>query len=178
MTRVIVSGGVASIVMGMSGASLGALIFDTATIPFIVSASAGFVLGVWGFYRDAVRKSLRAVERFPQLLQLHLDGNFPHRGFDTWETGRFRSATFSKSWILQSMLIASWMTANRAIEVRMPAQYCPVPAEPSDRFPVGIMVASLTRAFLEQRIYEAEEERILLPFTAGAETLEAPLEKT
>ncbi|KIW70573.1 hypothetical protein, variant [Phialophora macrospora] len=143
MTRVIVSGTVASIFVGMSGASLGALIFDTATIPFIASASAGFLLGVWGFYRDAVRKSLRAVDRFPQLLQLHLDGNFPHRGFDTWEMSRFRSATFGKSWVLQSMLIASWMTANRAIE----------------------------------RIYEAEEERILLSFTAGAEALEPSVEK-
>ncbi|ETI23901.1 hypothetical protein G647_05708 [Cladophialophora carrionii CBS 160.54] len=145
MTRVIVSGALASIFMGMSGASLGALIFDTATIPFIVSASAGFTLGVWGFYGDAVRKSLRAVDRFPRLLQLHLDANFPHRGFDTWEAGRFRSATFGRSWVLQSMLIASWMTANRAIE-----------------------------GPLEKRIYEAEEERILLPFTAGAETLESP----
>ena len=119
MTRVIVSGTVASIFMGMSGASVGAIIFDTATIPFIVSASAGFILGAWGFYRDAVRKSLRAIDRFPQLLQLHLDANFPHVGYDTWERHRFRSATFGKSWVLQSMLIASWMTANRAIEVNV-----------------------------------------------------------
>ena len=119
MTRVIVSGTVASIFMGMTGATIGAIIFDTATIPFVVSASAGFLLGAWGFYRDAVRKSLRAVDRFPQLLQLHLDANFPHRGFDTWEPSRLRSAYFDKSWVLQSMLTASWVTANRAIEVSL-----------------------------------------------------------
>lgn len=117
MTRVIVSGTVASIVMGMSGASIGAMLFDTATIPFVFSSCAGFVLGAWGFYRDAVRKSLRAVDKFPHLLRLHLDINFPHRGFDSWEATRFRSATFSRSWVMQSMLIASWMTANPAIEV-------------------------------------------------------------
>ncbi|KAJ9616850.1 hypothetical protein H2200_000570 [Cladophialophora chaetospira] len=140
MTRVIISGTVASIVLGMSGASIGAIFFDTAALPFVASASAGFLLGAWGFYRDAVRKSLRAMDRFPQLLQLHLDANFPHPGFDTWESSRLRSAYFDRSWILQSMLVASWMTASRAIE----------------------------------RIYEAEEERILLPFTAGAESVEAP----
>ena len=103
--------------MGMSGATIGAIIFDTATIPFVVSASAGFVLGAWGFYRDAMRKSLRAVDRFPALLQLHMDANFPHVGYNAWDRYRFRSATFANSWVLQSMLIAGWMTANRAIEV-------------------------------------------------------------
>jgi hypothetical protein len=37
--------------------------------------------------------------------------------------------------------------------------------------------APLTRVFPQQRIYEAEEERILLPFTAGAEALEVSVEK-
>lgn len=119
MTRVIISGSVASIFMGMTGATLGAIIYDTATVPFIVSACCGFFVGAIGFYHDAVRKSLRSVDRFPRLLQLHLDANFPHRGFDTWEENRFRSGTFRSSWILQSMLIASWMTATRAIEVSL-----------------------------------------------------------
>jgi hypothetical protein len=37
--------------------------------------------------------------------------------------------------------------------------------------------APLIRVFPQQRIYEAEEERILLPFTAGAEALEVSVEK-
>ncbi|KAH0828260.1 hypothetical protein AYO21_03815 [Fonsecaea monophora] len=137
MARVIVSGTLGSIFVGMSGASIGAMIFDTATIPFVVSACAGFILGAVGFYRDAVRKSQRALDRFPQLLQLHLDSNFPHRGFDTWDASRFRSRVFGGSWVLQSMLVASWMTATGAIE----------------------------------RIYEAEEERILLPFATAAQNV-------
>jgi len=67
-------------------------------------------------------------------LQHHLDANFPHRGFDTWPAGRLRSGVFGDSWILQSMLIASWLTATRAID----------------------------------RIYDAEEEAILLPLTQAA----------
>ncbi|KAK4941034.1 hypothetical protein LTR10_018955 [Elasticomyces elasticus] len=116
MVRVVLSGTIASVFMGMTGASIGALIWDTATIPFIFSACSGFVLGAVGFYRDAVRKSLRSLDRYPRLLQLHLDANFPHRGFDTWPSTRFRSAYFGSTWVLRSMLVASWLTASNAID--------------------------------------------------------------
>lgn len=116
MLRVIISGSLSSLCMGMAGASIGALIYDTATIPFLVSACSGFVLGAVGFYRDAVRKSLRSLDRYPRLLQLHLDANFPHRGFETWPGDRFRSGVFRSSWVLQSMLVASWLTAAKSID--------------------------------------------------------------
>ncbi|KAK7898060.1 hypothetical protein LTR67_004692 [Exophiala xenobiotica] len=116
MLRVIISGSIASVFMGMTGASIGALIFDTATVPFVFSACTGFVLGAVGFYRDAVRKSLRSLDRYPRLLQLHLDANFPHRGFETWPPSRFRSGVFASSWVLRSMLVASWLTATNAID--------------------------------------------------------------
>ena len=117
MTRVIISGTISSVVMGMAGAMVGAWMYDTATIPFVVSSCAGFVLGVVGFYRDAVRKSLVSLDRYPRLLQLHLDANFPHRGFNSWTTESMRSATFARSWVLRSMLVASWLTATRALDV-------------------------------------------------------------
>ncbi|KIV94874.1 hypothetical protein PV10_02595 [Exophiala mesophila] len=116
MLRVIISGTVSSVVTGMFGASVGALIWDTATIPFILSACSGFVLGTLGFYRDAVRKSLAALDRYPRLLRMHLDANFPHRDFHTWTIDRFRSQVFRGSWVLQSMLIASWLTATEALD--------------------------------------------------------------
>ncbi|KAJ9502484.1 hypothetical protein LTR99_007548 [Exophiala xenobiotica] len=116
MLRVIISGSIASVFMGMTGASIGALMFDTATVPFVFSACTGFVLGAVGFYRDAVRKSLRSLDRYPRLLQLHLDANFPHRGFETWPPSRFRSGVFASSWVLRSMLVASWLTATNAID--------------------------------------------------------------
>lgn len=117
MLRVVISGTISSLVMGVAGASIGALIYDTATIPFVVSACGGFMLGAVGFYRDAVRKSLRSLDRYPRLLQLHLDANFPHRGFETWPGSQFRSGVFGGNWVLQSMLVASWLTATTSLDV-------------------------------------------------------------
>jgi hypothetical protein len=103
--------------MGMAGASIGAIIWQTATIPFMVSSCMGFMIGAIGFYRDAVRKSIVALDQYPRLLQLHLDANFPQRRFGTWSLTRLRSLDFAGSWVLQSMLIASWMTASAALDV-------------------------------------------------------------
>ncbi|KAL2414708.1 hypothetical protein ABEF95_004765 [Exophiala dermatitidis] len=116
MLRVILSGTVSSVFVGMAGASIGAVIWDTATIPFMVASCSGFILGAVGFYRDAVRKSLRSLDRYPRLLRLHLDANFPHRGFDTWSAENLSSAVFRQSWVLRSMLVASWLTAGRAMD--------------------------------------------------------------
>lgn len=118
MLRVILSGTVSSVFVGMAGASIGAVIWDTATIPFMVASCSGFILGAVGFYRDAVRKSLRSLDRYPRLLRLHLDANFPHRGFDTWSAENLTSSVFRQSWVLRSMLVASWLTAGRAMDVR------------------------------------------------------------
>ncbi|KEF52361.1 uncharacterized protein A1O9_11602, partial [Exophiala aquamarina CBS 119918] len=116
MPRVVISGAIASLFTGMFGATVGALIWDTATIPFVFAACSGFAMGDIGFYRDAVRKSLTALDRYPRLLQLHLDANFPHRGFHTWRSERFRSQVFAQSWVLRSMLVASWLTATPALD--------------------------------------------------------------
>ena len=70
-----------------------------------------------GFYRDALRKSLRALDRYPRLIQLHLDANFSHRGFDNWSLSQLRSEHFRKSYVLESMLICSWLTASPILEV-------------------------------------------------------------
>ena len=105
-----------SIVTGMTGAYVSALIYGTAGLPFIVSACAGYIIGMIGFYRDTVRKSLLYLDRYPRLIQLHLDGNFPHEGFNRWSLDALRSSNF-KSWRLRSMLTVAWMSAVPAIEV-------------------------------------------------------------
>lgn len=117
MMRVLLSGTASSAVLGLAGASLGGIIWGTASIPFIISACAGFVFGAVGFYRDAIMQSRLMLERYPRLLQLHLDANFPTRKFLSWRPNQFRSSSFSESWILQSMLVTSWLTALPAIEV-------------------------------------------------------------
>ncbi|EXJ95112.1 hypothetical protein A1O1_00231, partial [Capronia coronata CBS 617.96] len=116
MFRVILSGTISAVFVGMAGASIGAVIWETATIPFVTAACSGFVLGAVGFYRDAVRKSLRSLDRYPRLLRLHLDANFPHRGFETWPVDRLSSNIFRQSWVLRSMLVASWLTATRSLD--------------------------------------------------------------
>lgn len=119
MFRVMLSGTTSSAVLGLAGASIGALMWGTASLPFVVSSCIGFVFGATGFYFDAVQRSRIMLERYPRLLQLHLDANFPRRDFLSWRIDQLRGSTFSRSWLLQSMLICSWLTALPAIEVRM-----------------------------------------------------------
>lgn len=67
-----------------------------------------------------MQKALLALDRFPLLLRLHLHANFPSERFDSWTVARMRSAfrqeTFP-AWRLNSMLVASWMTATPALDV-------------------------------------------------------------
>jgi hypothetical protein len=117
MLRVALAGTVSSLVVGLGGAAIGAIAFGTAALPFLVCTSAGFIFGAMGFYRDSVRQSLEYLDRYPRLLQLHLDANYPTRGFLRYERGMLNSGYFGRSWILQSMLICSWLTAQPALDV-------------------------------------------------------------
>lgn len=51
-------------------------------------------------------------------MQLHLDANYPERGFHRFSDRQLNSEAFSRSWILQSMLVCSWLTAQPALDVR------------------------------------------------------------
>jgi hypothetical protein len=66
------------IFMGMAGAAISTVLYDTAGLPF------GFILGVVGFYRDALRKAAISLERYPRILQLHLDMNYSSTRVDLW----------------------------------------------------------------------------------------------
>ena len=117
MLRVFLSGTMSSTIFGLAGASLGGFVWGTASIPFLVSACAGFVFGAVGLYMDAITQSGIMLERYPRLLQLHLDVNFPNRDFLSWKLQPLRAVSFSGSWVLQSMLVTSWLSALPAIEV-------------------------------------------------------------
>ena len=118
MVRTIVAGTTSAITMGMAGSGLASAIFGTASLPFLVFACAGFVFGTIGFYRNCLARSLIALERAPGLMQLHLDANYPDKGFLRYSAHQLRRETFSRSWILQSMVISSWLTAQPALDVR------------------------------------------------------------
>jgi len=123
MLRVALAGTVSSLVVGLGGAAVGAIAFGTAALPFLVCTFVGFVFGATGFYRDSVRQSLEYLDRYPRLLQLHLDANYPTRGFLRYERNQLNSRYFGKSWILQSMLICSWLTAQPALDVSVHSYY-------------------------------------------------------
>lgn len=117
MLRSLVAGSTTAMSLGLAGATISAIVFRTASIPFIFSTSIGFVVGVLGFYKDCMAKALLSIDLHPRLLQLHLDQNFPWRGFRLWRLGEFRSVVFTRSWTLQSMLLVSWLTAQPALDV-------------------------------------------------------------
>lgn len=116
MVRTITSGTITSIFTGVTASVLSAMIYDTAALPFVISSCIGFAIGAFGFYFDAVRKSLVYLDRYPRLLQVHLDANFPHRGFDRWGRERLVRGSFD-GWVLRSMLVVGWLSALPAIEV-------------------------------------------------------------
>lgn len=161
MLRVIISGTVASVFTGMFGATIGGLIWDTATIPFVFSACSGFVLGAVGFYRDAVRKSLAALDRYPRLLQLHLDANFPHRGFHAWNSERFRSQVFGQTWVLRSMLVASWLTVASALDVSALSSRRATRCLSNPH----LFEEHADSPYYLKQILDAEEEAIIVPYT-------------
>ncbi|KAK5947966.1 hypothetical protein OHC33_011007 [Knufia fluminis] len=116
MLRSLVAGSTTAMSFGLTGATISAVIFRTATIPFIISTSIGFIVGVVGFYKDCIAKASISLDLYPKILQLHLDQNFPWRGFRTWPIKDFRTAEFARSWTLKSMLLVSWLTAQPALD--------------------------------------------------------------
>lgn len=117
MTKTMVTGGITAVAYGFAGSTLAAAVYGTAALPFVIAASTGFILGSVGFYRDSVSRALLCLDRYPRLLRLHLQSNFPRQRFDLWEEPQFTSARFRQDWVLSSMLVASWMSAAPAIEV-------------------------------------------------------------
>lgn len=103
--------------VGLAGSGLAAVFVGTASLPFLIFACAGFIFGSVGFYRNTLSRSLIALDRNPRLMQLHLDANYPDRGFLRFSDRQLRSEEFGRSWILQSMLVCSWLTAQPALDV-------------------------------------------------------------
>lgn len=120
MTRIVLSGTMTAVSLGLGSAIVFAIMYGTAALPFLVGSTVGFGLGAYGFYKDAVTKAVLAVERYPLLLRLHMHANFPSQRFDMWDVATmqtaFRREKFPR-WQLTSMLLASWMTATPAMDV-------------------------------------------------------------
>lgn len=128
MTRVILSGTMTAVALGLGFSTFFALVYGTAALPFLVCSSMGFWIGAYGFYRDALSKACLAAQRYPLLLRLHMHANFPSQRFDMWDIAMMQTAfqqERSPRWQLQSMLLASWMTATPALDVSGLPPYTP-----------------------------------------------------
>lgn len=120
MTRVIISGTMTAVALGLGLSTVSAIFYGTAGMPFVVFSSMGFLVGAVGWYRDALSKAILSVDRYPLLLRLHLHANFPAERFDQWTIDRMRSVFRKEAfprWKYNSMLVASWMTATPALDV-------------------------------------------------------------
>ncbi|KAI3544559.1 hypothetical protein CABS03_07898 [Colletotrichum abscissum] len=117
MLRSMLAGTSTAAVLGLSAAIVGSSIWGTAALPFIVGSSLGFVLGSTRWYIVAVKESLLQLDTYPAILRLHLIANFPWKP----ELGRhnldwYNARRFSSTWQMKSMLVASWLTAQPALD--------------------------------------------------------------
>lgn len=116
MLKAIVIGSSSAVFYGLTGGMIGSFIFGTASLPFIVMSSLGFVIGVTRWYGVAVTQALLQLDRFPALLRLHMDANYPSERFRYKPLEYFQRNEFKSSWRMQSMLVTGWLTAQGAID--------------------------------------------------------------
>ena len=96
---------------------VGNLALGTSSLPFLVSSSFGFMIGTIRWYYATLERALLHLDTYPEMLRLHLDLNYPREGFRRMGVEAFRSERFQRSWKLESMLVASWLTAQPALDV-------------------------------------------------------------
>ncbi len=91
-------------------------VFGTGGLPFIVGATLAFGGGIALYYRSCLNQALLALENYPHLMLLHLDGNYPTQ---RWDMTRARALLDGKDngWIGKSMLVTSWQSAGPALDV-------------------------------------------------------------
>lgn len=126
MLRSMLAGTSTAAVTGLTAAMIGSSIWGTAALPFIIGSSLGFVLGSTKWYITATKEALLQLDNYPAILRLHLIANFPwkpelgRRGPEWYTVNRFGS-----SWQMKSMLVASWLTAQPALdEIRNRTEAC------------------------------------------------------
>ena len=129
MVKGVIIGTAGAVSFGLMGGSVGALLYGTASLPFIAMSSLGFVVGITRWYQKAVMRALLQLERFPALLRLHLDANFPEERFRMRTLDYFRRDEFRTSWRMRSMLVVASLTAEGAIDVSSDVSNNPLAAE-------------------------------------------------
>jgi len=110
MLRNMVVSSTTAVVFGLTSASLGALTFGTAAIPFIVGTSVGFALGAYSHYRSSVIESHTVLMEMPDLFHYHLRRTYPV----AYRQARF-SNIFDDGWVSKSLAIGALFSAGDAL---------------------------------------------------------------
>jgi hypothetical protein len=117
MIRSLVAGTTSAVIGGIACGVLPSIIWGTASLPFIFGSCLGFTLGSIRWYMLTTEEALLSLQLYPALLQLHLRANYPREErFRAWDIAQFRPHVFQTSWVLKSMLVASFLTAQPALE--------------------------------------------------------------
>ena len=63
-------------------------VFGTGGLPFIIGATVAFGGGIALYYRSCLKQALIALEKYPSLMLLHLDSNYPTKRWSMSSFGR------------------------------------------------------------------------------------------
>jgi hypothetical protein len=145
MFRSMIAGTTTAAMFGIVFAIFSATLTGTAALPFIIGSSIGFAFGSYRWYSVSMTEALIRLDAYPALLRLHLMSNFPSK-FRSWPAGDFRASAFKDSAILQSMLVAAWLTARPALQ-------------DIEGKKEAALVEEYTRENAEFRVLQVEEEK-------------------
>ncbi|OAR05123.1 hypothetical protein LLEC1_07341 [Akanthomyces lecanii] len=117
MFRSMVAGTSTAMIMGLASAIVSSAIWGTAALPFVVFSSVGFAVGSIRWYVVSGQEALLQLQRYPALLRMHVVSNFPWlpeyaRHGPAWYTPQ----RFGAGWVRRSILIASWLSAQPALD--------------------------------------------------------------
>ncbi|KAF1734759.1 hypothetical protein CRV24_006305 [Beauveria bassiana] len=117
MFRSMVAGTSTAIIFGLGSALASSMIWGTATLPFVIFSSLGFALGSLRWYTVSSQEALMQLHRYPALLRMHIIGNFPWLPeYARYHPAWFTPQRFSTNWVRKSVLIASWLSAQPALD--------------------------------------------------------------
>jgi len=112
-----ISGTTTAALVGLSFAIVGSTIWGTAALPFLYGSTMGYGLGSWRWYHNSIIEAEQSLIHYPHLIRLHMLANFPwQRMLDNRDVAWYNSANFRRNWVMESMLVASWLSAKPALE--------------------------------------------------------------
>ncbi|ODA82393.1 hypothetical protein RJ55_00900 [Drechmeria coniospora] len=117
MFRSMIAGTSTAMIFGISAGMAGSLIWGTATLPFVIFSSVGFALGSLRWYAVSTQEALLQLRRYPSLLRMHIIANYPWvPEYSCRDPSWFTPRNFDANWVQRSVLVASWLSAQPALD--------------------------------------------------------------